>query len=73
MFLTPEWVTRYWGNLFDIDFIAPDALLGWETLTVMKKPQPGSPPRMTAKIVDPAPFRYSRFTDGSPISREGGL
>ena len=57
VFLTPEWVTRYWGNLFDIDFIAPDALLGWETLTVMKKPQPGSPPRMTAKIVDPAPFR----------------
>jgi len=24
-------------------------------------------------IVDPTPFRYSRFTDGSPISLQSGL
>ena len=28
----------------------------------------GAPP-----IVDPAPFRYSRFTDGSPITIDAGI
>ena len=52
VFLTPEWVQRYWGNLFDISFIAPDALLDCETLCVMTKPPAGAPPRTEAPVLE---------------------
>ncbi|WP_237477127.1 class I SAM-dependent methyltransferase [Lichenibacterium dinghuense] len=45
LFLTPEWVQRYWGAIFDIDFIAPNGFLDYDTLAVMRKPVPGAPMR----------------------------
>ena len=52
VFMSPVWVERHWGSLFDIDFIAPDALLDYQSICVMRKPQRGAPPQMGARIAE---------------------
>ena len=34
----PDWVKAYWGSLFDIDFIALDGLLEYQSICLMRKP-----------------------------------
>ena len=52
VFMSPAWVERHWGSIFDIEFVAPDALLDYQSICLMRKPEPGSPPRMGARFVD---------------------
>ena len=54
VFMSPGWVERHWGSIFDIDFIAPDALLEYQSICLMRKPKPGGPPRLSAPIVEVA-------------------
>lgn len=60
-FHNPEWIKTYWGNLFDIEFIALEGLLEYQSICLMRKPEFGSPVRTdgpvvkysTAQIYDP--------------------
>ena len=52
VFMSPAWVERHWGSLFDIDVVAPDALLDYQSICVMRKPQRGAPPRMGMRVVE---------------------
>jgi len=54
VFMSPAWVERHWGSIFDIDFIAPDALLDYQSICLMRKPQRGAPPRMEARVIEVA-------------------
>ncbi len=40
-FISPTWIRTFWGSLFDIDFIAPEAMLDYQSIAVMRKPAPG--------------------------------
>lgn len=52
VFMSPAWVERHWGSLFDIEFVAPDGLLDYQTICVMRKPERGTPPRMGMPVVE---------------------
>ncbi len=52
VFVTPDWLKQYWGAIFDVDFIAPNGLMDYDTLAVMRKPVPGSPLRATGRVVN---------------------
>ena len=39
----PDWIKTFWGSLFDIEFIALDGLLEYQSICLMRKPQPGAP------------------------------
>ncbi len=54
VFMSPAWVERHWGSLFDIDFVAPDALLDYQSICVLRKPERGAPPRMGMRTVQTA-------------------
>ena len=54
VFMSPQWVERHWGSLFDIDFVAPDALLDYQSICVMRKPARGTPPRPRMRVVEAA-------------------
>ena len=54
VFMSPAWVERQWGSLFDIDFVAPNALLDYQSICVMRKPERGTPPRMGLRVVETA-------------------
>jgi len=64
VFMSPGWVGRQWGSIFDIDFIAPDALLEYQSICLMRKPEPGGPPRLGAPVVEVA-SRQAFNPDGS--------
>ncbi len=51
VFMAPAWVERHWGSLFDIDLVAPDALLDYQSICIMRKPERGAPPRMGMRVV----------------------
>jgi SAM-dependent methyltransferase len=51
VFMSPAWVERHWGSLFDIDFVAPDALLDYQSICVLRKPERGKPPRMGMRLI----------------------
>ena len=52
VFMSLAWVERHWGSLFDIDFVAPDALLDYQSVCVMRKPLRGTPPRLGLRVVE---------------------
>ena len=54
VFMSPAWVERHWGSLFDIDYVAPNALLDYQSICVMRKPTLGVPPRMGMRVVETA-------------------
>ena len=39
--LSPEWIKRLWGAMFDIDFIALEGLMDYQSICMMRKPAPG--------------------------------
>ena len=60
VFMSPAWVERQWGSLFDIEFVAPNGLLDYQSICLMRKPKLGTPPRMGMPIVETAtrqPFK----------------
>ncbi len=54
VFMSPAWVEQHWGSLFDIDFVAPDALLDYQSICVLRKPERGAPPRMGMRLIQTA-------------------
>ena len=42
-FQSVEWIKTFWGNLFDIEFIALDGLLEYQSICLMRKPELGTP------------------------------
>ncbi len=52
VFMSPQWVQRHWGSIFDIEFLAPDALLDYQSICFMRKPERGTPPRMGGRRAD---------------------
>ena len=54
VFMSPQWLERHWGSLFDIDFVAPDALLDYQSICVMRKPARGTPPRPHMRVIEVA-------------------
>ena len=44
-FHSTEWLQAFWGSLFDIDLIALDGLLDYQSICLLRKPDRG-PPRM---------------------------
>ena len=41
--LSPEWMKRLWGSMFDIDFIALEGLMDYQSICMMRKPAAGRP------------------------------
>ncbi len=50
-FHNPEWIKTYWGNLFDIEFIALEGLLEYQSICLMRKPEFASAARTEAPVV----------------------
>ena len=45
IFVSPDWIKSFWGSLFDIDYIAMDGLMDFQSFCVMRKPSRGAPIR----------------------------
>ena len=52
VFLSPRWVKTMWGNMFDIDFIALDGLLDYQSVCVMRKPRLGRPADVDVPVLE---------------------
>ena len=42
-FHSTDWLQAFWGSLFDIELIALDGLLDYQSICLMRKPDPGPP------------------------------
>lgn len=51
IFVSPEWLKRFWGSLFDIDYIAMDGLMNYQSFLVMRKPEIGAPIRTEVPVL----------------------
>ncbi len=54
IFVSPEWIKRFWGSIFDIDYIAMEGLMGYQSFCIMRKPLVGAPVRTEIPVL-----RYS--------------
>lgn len=52
VFVSPGWIKAYWGSLFDIDLIAMDGLLDYQSFCILRKPKPGAPIGNAAPLVE---------------------
>jgi SAM-dependent methyltransferase len=43
IFVSPDWITSFWGSLFNIDYIAIDGLMDDQSFCLMRKPERGEP------------------------------
>ena len=43
IFVSPEWLKTFWGSIFDIDYIAIDGLMEYQSFLVSRKPVIGAP------------------------------
>ena len=43
IFVSPDWLKAFWGSIFDIDYIAIDGLMNYQSFCVMRKPPVGAP------------------------------
>ena len=83
VFMSPAWIERYWGSLFDIDFVAPDALNDDQSICVMRKPAPGTPPRKGLRVIETATRQdfdadaigriYGNFDTAKPFLESYGI
>ncbi len=51
IFVSPGWLTTFWGSLFDIDYIAMDGLLDYQSFCLMRKPERGAPMRTEVPVI----------------------
>ena len=51
IFVSPEWLRRFWGSIFDIDYIAMEGLMGYQSFCVMRKPEVGVPIRTEVPVL----------------------
>ena len=51
IFVSPEWLKTFWGSIFDIDYIAIDGLMEYQSFVVMRKPMPFAPIRRQVPVL----------------------
>ena len=51
IFVSPEWIKSFWGSIFDIDYIAIDGLVEYQSFAVMRKPSLGAPIRRQVPVL----------------------
>jgi SAM-dependent methyltransferase len=51
IFVSPDWLKAFWGSIFDIDYIAMDGLMGYQSFSVMRKPVVGAPIRTDVPVL----------------------
>ena len=51
IFVSPDWIKKFWGSLFDIDYIAMDGLMDYQSFCVMRKPAVGAPIRQDVPVL----------------------
>ena len=61
IFVSPEWLRRFWGSIFDIDYIAMEGLMGYQSFCIMRKPMVGAPIRSEVPVL-----RYGTQQDFDP-------
>ena len=48
---SPDWIKTHWGALFDIDYIAMEGFMNYQSFCVMRKPQEGAPQKLDAPVL----------------------
>ena len=51
IFVSPDWLKSYWGSIFDIEYIAMDGLMNYQSFCVMRKPVVGAPIRTEVPVL----------------------
>lgn len=51
IFVSPEWLKAFWGSIFDIDYIAIDGLMNYQSFCVMRKPEVGASIRTDVPVL----------------------
>ena len=83
IFVSPEWIRRFWGSIFDIDFIAMEGLMDYQSFCIMRKPAVGAPIRTAVPVLrhgtqqsfdpDATGRILSQFDDQKPFRKSYGL
>lgn len=59
VFISPNWLLDNWGALFDIEFLALDGLIGYQSIALMRKPSKFTTPKDKPSIVVQAGTQYA--------------
>ena len=51
IFVSSEWLKSFWGSIFDIDYIAIDGLMDYQSFVLAKKPALGAPIRQQVPVL----------------------
>ena len=51
VFVSPQWLRSYWGSIIDIDYIAIDGLMEYQSFVVARKPAIGAPIRQQVPVL----------------------
>ncbi len=51
VFVSPDWIKSFWSGIFDIDYIAIDGLMEYQSFAVMRKPAVGAPIRRQVPVL----------------------
>ena len=51
IFVSPDWLKNFWGSIFDIDYIAIDGLMEYQSFLVARKPAVGAPIRRQVPVL----------------------
>ena len=51
IFVSPDWLKGFWGSIFDIDYIAIDGLMEYQSFVLARKPAVGAPIRQQVPVL----------------------
>ena len=51
IFVSPAWIKTFWGSLFDIDYIAMEGLMDYQSFALLRKPAVGAPIRRDMPVL----------------------
>ena len=51
VFVSPDWIKTFWSGIFDIDYIAIDGVMDYQSFAVMRKPAVGAPIRRQVPVL----------------------
>ena len=51
IFVSPDWLKTFWGSILDIDYIAVDGLMEYQSFLVARKPAVGAPIRRQVPVL----------------------
>lgn len=54
------WIQEHWGEFFNVEFVSREALLGWQSLAVLSKPEAsvGKIQNSLCPILQPYPYQF---------------